>query len=76
MEPKWFLQSKTVLGVIVSILPGLLPAFGVSFGADDTAMISGFVDSLIQFAGAAFAVYGRWVAKAPVSAALKAETPG
>lgn len=76
MEPKWFLQSKTILGLIVSILPALLPAVGVSFSGDDVGLVNGLVDSLMTFGGALFAAYGRWVAKSPVSAALKPGTPG
>jgi len=76
MEPKWFLQSKTVLGVVVSMLPALAPVFGLSFGADDTALFGGLVDGFIQFGGALFALYGRWVAKSPVSLGVSAGTPG
>ncbi|KKM75467.1 hypothetical protein LCGC14_1389890 [marine sediment metagenome] len=67
MGNKWFVKSKTILGIILSVLPTILPAFGVSFGADDAQLINGFVDASIQLVGAALAIYGRWVATQSVS---------
>ncbi len=66
-NPKWFLKSKTILGLVISVLPALLPAIGISFGADDTQLVSGAVDGLVQGIGAILALYGRFVAKAPVT---------
>jgi len=60
---KFFLKSKTILGVIVTMLPTLLPALGISFGAEDAQLISNTGDALIQVGGAMLAVYGRFVAK-------------
>lgn len=60
MEPKWFLKSKTILGLVVSILPTLLPAVGVSMQEGDTALISNTYDAIIQLAGVIIAVYGRF----------------
>lgn len=68
MEPKWFLKSKTIIGVIISVLPALLPALGVSFSADDAHLVSGTVDSVMQAIGALLAVYGRWVSTDAVKA--------
>lgn len=59
---KFFLKSKTILGVILSVLPTLLPALGINFGADDAQMINATLDSLVQAAGALLAVYGRFKA--------------
>jgi len=59
---KWFLKSKTVLGVILSVLPTLLPLFGVSFSVEDGQLLTASSDSLIQFAGAMLALYGRFKA--------------
>ena len=60
---KWFLKSKTIWGVIISIIPTLLPAFGVSFSADDVALVSSFGDTVMQTVGAILAIYGRVKAK-------------
>ena len=59
---KFFLKSKTILGLILSVLPALLPALGISFGADDVALVNSTVDALIQGIGALVAVYGRFAA--------------
>ena len=59
---KFFLKSKTIIGIIVSILPALLPQFGLSFSAEDGALINTTVDQLIQAAGAVLAMYGRFAA--------------
>ena len=67
VDAKWFLKSKTLIGVVLSVLPAMLPALGISFGADDSMLINELMDSIIQLTGAALAVYGRWVAKAPMS---------
>ena len=55
------------LAKINSLLPTILPIFGVSFGDDDAKLINGFVDASIQLVGAALAIYGRWVVKESVS---------
>lgn len=68
-DPKWFIKSKTLLGVVLSILPALLPAIGVSFSVDDSQLVSGSVDGILQGIGALLAIYGRFVAKSPVTAA-------
>lgn len=60
---KFFLKSKTILGVIVTMLPTLLPALGISFSVEDAQLISNTGDALIQAGGAMLAVYGRFVAK-------------
>ena len=65
---KFFLKSKTIIGVIVSVLPALLPAVGVTFSAEDGAFVSANIDAIIQGAGALLAMYGRFVAKGAVTA--------
>lgn len=62
MENKFFLKSKTIIGVILSALPALLPALGITFSADDAQLVSSGVDALIQAVGAILAVYGRFAA--------------
>jgi len=60
---KFFLKSKTIIGVVVTILPTLLPILGVSFSTEDAQLISSMGDAVIQAFGAILAVYGRFVAK-------------
>ncbi len=59
---RFFLKSKTIIGIIVSILPALLPQLGLSFSAEDGALINTSVDQVIQAFGALIAVYGRFAA--------------
>lgn len=61
---KFFLKSKTIIGIIISMLPTLLPAVGL--GTDDTQLVSSNVDTIIQASGALLAVYGRFKAKGAV----------
>ena len=63
---KFFLKSKTVIGIAVPVVFQLLPMFGVSLTGDDTALISQFVDGLMQLGGLGLALYGRFVAKEPL----------
>ena len=57
---KFFLKSKTILGIIISIMPALLPEVGVSFSEADGQLITSTWDSIIQSVGAVLAVYGRF----------------
>ncbi len=59
---KFFLKSKTVIGLIISVLPALLPALGLSFSADDGQLVSGSFDSIMQGVGGVVALYGRFAA--------------
>ena len=59
---KFFLKSKTIWGVIVMAMPALLPVFGVTLGADDTALITQAGDQVMAAIGAVLAVYGRFQA--------------
>jgi len=64
---KFFLKSKTIIGVIVGILPSILPQLGVSFSVEDGQLINDFVDLTIEVVGAALAIYGRFVAEEPLT---------
>ena len=59
---KWFLASKTILGLLATILPTLLPLIGIESGLEDGQLFTTFFDSMITLAGAAMALYGRFVA--------------
>lgn len=69
MDTKNFLKSKTLIGVVMSVLPALLPAVGISFGPDDMSLVSDSIDKIIQAVGAVMAIYGRFVAKKSLTAA-------
>jgi len=65
---KFFLKSKTVLGVLISIAPTVLPLVGIDFNPDDATMFTSTADLVIQAVGAVLALYGR--VKAKVALAL------
>lgn len=60
-------KSKTIIGTVIATVPAIAVATGFTFGVDDASMVNGLVDLVIQLAGALFAMYGRWVAKGPLS---------
>jgi len=64
---KWFLKSKTIIGIILAMLPALAVQLGLNFTEDDSVMISGLVDLIVQIAGSGFAIYGRFVAEDKIS---------
>ena len=64
---KFFLQSKTIIGILIPVLVQVLPMIGVSFSADDAALFGNLIDRIIELAGVALAVYGRFVAKDELS---------
>lgn len=63
MDSKSFIASKTVWGIILISVPQLLPLFGITFTADDTAMLGDTGDKVFQAVGALLALYGRFAAK-------------
>lgn len=69
---KFFLKSKTILGVIISTLPTLLPIAGVSFSPEDGQLLMGGLDYIVQAAGALMAIYGRFTATDKVTLTPKA----
>lgn len=64
---KLFIQSRTIIGIIVSVLPALLPVVGVSFSPEDGAFLSTNVDLIFQGIGAILAIYGRFVAEKKIT---------
>jgi len=64
---KFFLKSKTILGVILAALPTILPIVGVSWGANDGQLVSDGWDAAIQLAGAITAIIGRFKASDKIS---------
>lgn len=64
MEEKWVGQSKTILGVVLSTLVLWAPQFGLDFGEADASFFADAWNELLATGFAAFAIYGRVVAKA------------
>lgn len=60
---KFFLLSKTIIGIIVAALPVLLPQLGISFTAEDGIFITEAWDGIVQAAGLVLAAYGRFKAE-------------
>ena len=64
---KGFFTSKAIWGSIISVAATVLPMLGISFTAADGAEVSGWIEQIIAIAGAAFAMYGRVVAKKQIA---------
>ncbi len=64
---KNFLSSKTIQGILITVLPIILPLIGISFSADDGAVLSQNIDAIISAVGAIWATYGRIVASGSIS---------
>lgn len=66
IEQKHILKSKTILAAIVAFATAVLPTAGVSFTAEDGALITGAWDQIIIAVSAVVAAYGRVTAKTQV----------
>ncbi len=64
---KFFLKSKTILGVLIMVTTNLGPLVGLSFGADDAAMVTADIDAILTALGGLLATYGRVKAKSSLS---------
>ena len=79
ISEKWFLKSKTIWGILIAAVPGLLQAVGVDFGGEETvgAAEDAFQNLLRVFdmfneaAGAALAWWGRVSAKGGIVHKIK-----
>lgn len=56
---KFFLKSKTVLGILVVLVMGIAPKFGFSFSHEDGAMVSSAFDAITIALGGLLTLYGR-----------------
>lgn len=65
-EPKWIGKSKTFLGIAFATAVQMAPLLGLTFSADDAAMVGDIADKLLTGIGLAFALYGRFNAKQTV----------
>jgi|14_taG_2_1085336.scaffolds.fasta_scaffold12387_2 hypothetical protein len=62
---KFFLKSKTIWGVIMMVVPQVLPIatlFGLPIGDGDVALLGSFGDAALETVGAGLAIYGRFQA--------------
>ncbi len=67
METKWFLKSKTVIGLLITILPTVAALIGWNLSADDTAFINSEVDKVITGVGAVLSLVGRFKSNSTVT---------
>lgn len=67
MQTKHALASKTILGVIIAILPIVNLVFKVDITADEVTLIFGNIDAMISLGtvtvGLIMAIWGRFTAK-------------
>lgn len=57
---KFFLKSKTIIGILITFLVAFLPQVGISFSAEQGQFIAGNVDIVIQALSTLWGVYGRF----------------
>ncbi len=51
MAAKWFVKSKTLIGVVAAAAPTVLPVLGISLAAEDVHLISEGADQIISVLG-------------------------
>jgi hypothetical protein len=66
IQSKWFLQSKTIIGLIVGLLATFLPQFGISFTADSASQLNSAIDGILQGIGMVLVIWGRVSATQPL----------
>lgn len=59
MENKFILKSRTIIGILIAILPQFGVLFGFTFTQDDAAFITDQVDAIFAAGGGILAIYGR-----------------
>jgi len=69
MDNKWIVKSKTFWGIVIMVLPAILPLVGVEDGAEVAGMADAVFNSLLTFVGGALALYGRFKATDSVTLA-------
>lgn len=60
MQPKWFLKSKTIIGLLITVLPTMAELFGLTLIPGDVNFISAEMDKAIMGMGAVLVVIGRF----------------
>jgi len=56
---KFFLYSKTIQGILITLIPVIAGLVGWEWSADDTGGINEIINLGLAFAGAGWAWYGR-----------------
>ena len=56
---KFFLYSKTIQGVLITLIPVVAGLAGFEWSADDTGGINEIINLTLSLAGAGWAFYGR-----------------
>ena len=64
---KFFLKSKTVIGILTVAIVQLAPVLGFSFTEDDSAMVNSAVDAVVTALASLLALFGRFTAKQSIS---------
>lgn len=62
MEQKWWLNSATVRGALVTLVPAIalvLQAFGVDLGSEEQEGLINGVVAIVGLAGTVYAIAGR-----------------
>lgn len=60
MQSKWFLKSKTIIGLLITLLPTVAELLGVTLAQGDVNFISAEIDKMIMGAGAILVIIGRF----------------
>ncbi len=60
MQSKWFLKSKTIIGLFITILPTVAELLGLTLTQGDVNFISAEVDKIIMGVGAILVMIGRF----------------
>lgn len=63
---KFILQSKTIIGALLTFLVVFLPQFGINFTADDSVLVNELVDQLLIAVTTALTIYGRFKAEGDI----------
>lgn len=73
-QKKWWLKSKSILGIAIMLLPtiakiagfdlpaGIIDALNALIQSPPNTELNSSFDSIVQLSGAALAVFGRWTA--------------
>ena len=64
---KFFLYSKTIQGILITLIPVIAGLFGWEWSTDDTGSINEIINLGLAFGGAIWAWYGRAKATVPLS---------
>jgi hypothetical protein len=63
---KFFLFSKTIQGVLITLIPVVTSLLGWEWSAEDTGGINEMINLGLALGGAAWAFYGRRKAQVPL----------